>query len=101
MAGASLIATFSEEDVHWPPYRIDNFTPFTLRYRQVGASERGLEKWDTIAPRTSVSYAWDFPVTSSKVLRVQFPQQSNSAIERDFKLEIGRASCRERVWQSV
>jgi hypothetical protein len=90
MAGASLIATFSEEDRHWPPYRIDNFTPFTLRYRQAGGGNRAFEAWDTLTPRTSTAYAWDSPETGSKVLRVQFPQ-SNSVVEREFKLdELGK-----------
>lgn len=32
--GASLTATFSEQSIKWPPYRIINRTSLNLRYKQ-------------------------------------------------------------------
>lgn len=32
--GSSLVATLTEQDLQWPPYRIDNLTPVKLRFRQ-------------------------------------------------------------------
>ena len=34
VVGASLVATFIEQSLQWPPYRIDNLTDFKLRFRQ-------------------------------------------------------------------
>jgi hypothetical protein len=34
LVGASLTATFSEQSIQWPPYRIINRTSLTLRYKQ-------------------------------------------------------------------
>ena len=34
LVGASLTATFSEQSIKWPPYRIINRTSLNLRYKQ-------------------------------------------------------------------
>lgn len=57
LVGGSLIITFHDESKRWPPYRIDNCTPYRLRYFQTANLERD---YDTLAPFQNTRYAWDF-----------------------------------------
>lgn len=34
LVGASFITTFREQNIQWPPYRIDNMTDYKLKFRQ-------------------------------------------------------------------
>ena len=42
LVGASLTATFSEQSIQWPPYRIINRTSLTLRYKQQITPDYGI-----------------------------------------------------------
>lgn len=61
--GASLVATFWEQTSLWPPYRIDNLTESTIRFRQVVAKAVGstssLRDSDNASSSSSSSIADD------------------------------------------
>ncbi|KAK3265643.1 hypothetical protein CYMTET_25689, partial [Cymbomonas tetramitiformis] len=54
---AALEVAFFCQDDGFVPFRIDNCTPETLRFRQVGCRDGE----DTLAPYHSAKYAWDEP----------------------------------------
>ena len=101
--GASLVATFWEQTSLWPPYRIDNLTESTIRFRQVVAKAMGtmsslresdnasssssiaddsirdkgasrIIPWDNAHPRSRVPFAWDLPMSCRKSVQVEVEQ---------------------------
>lgn len=100
--GASLVATFWEQTSLWPPYRIDNLTESTIRFRQVVAKavgttsslresdntssssiaddsvrDKGASRiipWDNAHPRSRVPFAWDLPMSCRKSVQVEVEQ---------------------------
>ena len=82
VAGASLIATFSEQSLTWPPYRIDNFTTLNVRFRQLMCTDEEGSllhmpeqlPWTSLGGLESLSYAWDRPVSGEKSITIDFFQ---------------------------
>ena len=88
--GASSVATFSVQNLKWPPYRINNTTSFDVRVRQVCRKARKcLVAPDIAPPRTSIPFAWDycFNYTEEKLLlQIDFSQIGNRCVSVEFPL---------------
>ncbi|RYH29744.1 hypothetical protein EON65_07470 [archaeon] len=102
LIGASFISTFTEQSLIWPPYRIYNNTSLVIRYKQsldavisggntiasnLAAtlsnvhSEEGHTMdvpLDTLKPKQSAGYAWDYPHTGSKLIKLEILPQNTS-----------------------
>ena len=76
--GASLVVSFSAESVKWPPYRIENMTSFDMRFKQhsskAGNTGKNWPHYDNLSSKSICPYAWDFPQTGNKLLRLEFLQ---------------------------
>ena len=90
IVGASLIATFSEQSINWPPYRIDNFTTLNVRVRQSMPPDEVMRKnipqWSYLGGLESIGYAWDKPMSGDKSILVEF-FQGNEWIQHKMALD--------------
>ena len=83
--GASLVTTLSAESTLWPPFRIENMTSFDVRYKQhssrpvilKGLLLKNWDRYDPLPANSRTAYAWDYPHTGNKTIRVEFPQASS------------------------
>ncbi|KAH9261499.1 hypothetical protein BASA81_000155 [Batrachochytrium salamandrivorans] len=69
--GPSIVVTLREELPQLPPYRIDNLSLFTLRYRQVGTSTA-----ETLLPYHSSAYSWDVLNRDRRLVVETLPRKS-------------------------
>ena len=90
IVGASLIATFSEQSITWPPYRIDNFTTLNVRIRQSMPPDElmrdNIPPWSYLGGLESIGYAWDKPMSGDKSVLVEF-FQGNEWIQHKIALD--------------
>ena len=114
LVGASLIATFSEQSITWPPYRIDNFTTLNVRFRQKllttttptssnnsnsssssssnnssSSSSSAVHTqvpWTNLNGLESIGYTWDYPQTGEKMIDVEF-FQGNQWVNHSIALD--------------
>ena len=94
---ASIAVCFSLQDPEFPPYRVDNFTSYNVRFRQTVSllsvgSGATLGDWDYLAPSGSAAYAWDHGAATgsatggSKLLQLEF-QQGSRWEQREYSLD--------------
>jgi hypothetical protein len=96
---ASITVSFSLQDPEFPPYRVDNFTSYNIRFRQTASllsvgSGGAVGGWDYVAPSGSAAYAWDTPTVAtgssatggSKLLQLEF-QQGSRWEQREYSLD--------------
>lgn len=94
----TIVVTFSLQDPEFPPYRVDNFTSYTIRFRQTASilSVGGggtVGDFDYLVPSGSAAYAWDTPTVAtggagggSKLLQLEF-QQGSRWEQREYSLD--------------
>ena len=63
--GASMVATFTEQSILWPPYRIDNMTEMEVRFRQIVATTAASGSNSATTAAVPMKRASSAPVVSS------------------------------------
>eukprot|EP00210_Caulerpa_lentillifera_P003740 g3573.t1 len=79
-----LLSKLSLQDTGFAPYRLDNFTSQKLHVRQEGIESQD----DVLRPYSSMSYAWDEPSGSQRVI-LEGPGRKQIAVF-NLNTEIGR-----------
>lgn len=94
----TIAVSFSLQDPAFPPYRVDNFTSYNIRFRQTAsllsvAGGGTVADFDYLVPSGSAAYAWDTPTVAtggagggSKLLQLEF-QQGSRWEQREYSLD--------------
>lgn len=103
--GGSFVATFSEQNLRWPPYKIVNLTSMNFRFRQslvnVASDQSKVQdenadfgvnvdslienklkhlnlEYEQLNSNSATPYAWDYPLSLRKLVCLEFHKGSNA-----------------------